>query len=195
MDDLHQLIEVEVAGIIHDVLYLDAMSELVYWCHARWVTVHPSEKAKLPTEHPDVAMEFKAGNFTVQKTRKCSQSSHEQNNALFKGDGGTVDLTDNPSAFAVGWLLDQRGSRADFRHSDQTPSVQTAFAEDVRSLVNVIEDHDNLIGEESVDMIDPRHQGNCRSCSDRGCPEYKDDWPGAVQVFHQRASGKKNQAH
>src|SRR5688572_1981145 len=68
-------------------------------CHA----VHLRDMAELFIKHPNVAKEFKAGKFTVQKTRKVFSSiaidqAHEQNNALIKGDGGAVGLTDNPSA-------------------------------------------------------------------------------------------------
>ena len=62
--------------------------------------------AKLATGHPDVAAQFNAGNFIVQKTRMVFSSipidqAHEQNNALIKGDGGAVGLTDNPSALRL----------------------------------------------------------------------------------------------
>ena len=54
--------------------------------------------AELFIKHPNVAKEFKAGKFTVQKTRKVFSSiatdqAHEQNNALIKVDGGAVGLT------------------------------------------------------------------------------------------------------
>ena len=52
--------------------------------------------------HPDVAAEFKKGNFVVKKTQHafCGISldhTHEQNNKLVKGDGGTIRLTENSS--------------------------------------------------------------------------------------------------
>ena len=57
----------------------------------------------LEIDHPDVAKEFKAGKFTVQKTTRVFSSmpidqAHEQNNALIKGDGGAVGLTEILSA-------------------------------------------------------------------------------------------------
>ena len=41
----------------------------------------------------------------------------------------------------------------DNRHHEQVPSVQKAFAEDVKNLVNVIEEMGNPFCEESDDLI------------------------------------------
>ena len=38
-------------------------------------------------------------------------------------------------------------------HHDQTPSVQTAFAKDVHSLVNLIDDLGNPFEEKSIDLL------------------------------------------
>jgi len=52
--------------------------------------------ARLPTSHPEIAMEFEAGNFMIQNT--CRQFSailidqaNEQNNAAIKGDNVAMD--------------------------------------------------------------------------------------------------------
>ena len=45
------------------------------------------------------------------------------------------------------------GGEVDTRHHDQTPSIQTAFAKDVRSLVSVSEDLGNPFEEESTDLL------------------------------------------
>ena len=60
--------------------------------YARWIPVHLRDMAALLMKHPGVAREFRAGNFTVQKTKNVFSSipidqAHEQNNALIKGDG------------------------------------------------------------------------------------------------------------
>ena len=54
----------------------------------------------LSETHPDVALEFNNGNFTVAKTtNQCSamaiDQAHKQNNACVKGDGGAIGLTQN----------------------------------------------------------------------------------------------------
>ena len=63
----------------------------------------------LPMKHPGVAREFRAGNFTVSNTNNVFSlipidQAHEQNNALIKGDGGAVGVTDNPSAL-LRWMI------------------------------------------------------------------------------------------
>ena len=65
--------------------------------------------AELPKTHPNTYRGFNAGHFTVQKTKRIFSSipidqAHEQNNALVKGDGGAVGLTDNPSALRR-WMI------------------------------------------------------------------------------------------
>lgn len=97
-------------------MYIDALTELASWFHAidhsnyaRWIPVHLRDMAELPEKHPDVAREFRAGQFAVQKTKKVFSSipidqAHEQNNACIKGDGGAVGLTDNPSALRC-WMI------------------------------------------------------------------------------------------
>ena len=97
-------------------MYVDALTELVPWFfaldhtnYARWIPVHLRDMVALPKTHPDVYREFNAGHFTVQKTERIFSSipidqAHEQNNALVKGDGGAVGLTENPSALRR-WMV------------------------------------------------------------------------------------------
>ena len=97
-------------------MYLAALTELAPWFHAldhtqyaRWIPVHLRNMVALPMKHPGVAIEFDAGNFTVRKTKNVFScipidQAHEQNNALIKGDGGAVGVTDNPSAL-LRWMI------------------------------------------------------------------------------------------
>ena len=94
--------------------------------------------------------------------------AHEQNNACVKSDGGAVGLTDNPSALRR-WMISEpkvarvirefessdmhENERVNTRHHDQTRSVQTSFAKDVRSLVTVIEELRNPFEEKSQDLL------------------------------------------
>ena len=161
-------------------MYLDALTELVPWFHAldhtnyaRWLPVHLKDMAELSKKHPEVAKAFSDCKFTVQKTNRvfsaiATDQAHEQNNAHIKGDGGAVGLTDNPSTLRC-WMVagpevarvieefdDQqhhcRGD-VDVCHHDQTPSIQTAFAKDVRSLVSAFDDLGNPFEEESNDLL------------------------------------------
>ena len=64
---------------------------------------------ELSRKHPEVAIEFNEGKFTVRKTNRVFfaitiDQSHEQNNAYIKGDGGAVGLTDNPDALQR-WMV------------------------------------------------------------------------------------------
>jgi len=127
----------------------------------------------LPTAHAEIAKEFEAGNFTIQKTRRQFSAipvdqAHEQNNAAIKRDGGAVGLTDNPTALRR-WMMagpeiarligefedepDFRNTSPDTRHHDQSASVQSTFVKDVQSMVNVMEDFGNPFQEESPDLL------------------------------------------
>ena len=53
--------------------------------------------------HPDIFTEFSRGHFVVRKTEKTFSSmvidqAHEQNNAVIKGDGGAIGLTEDQTA-------------------------------------------------------------------------------------------------
>jgi len=87
--------------------YVDALRELAVWFHAldhtnygRWIPVHLRAMVELPTTRPEIAQEFRAGNFMVQETNRpfsaiLVDQPQEQNNATIKGHGGAVGLTDN----------------------------------------------------------------------------------------------------
>ena len=91
-------------------LYVDALTNIVPWYfaldhihYARWLPVHIRDMVALRDIHPTAFSEFVNGKFVVKKTtRRFSAISidqaHEQNNALVKGDGGAVGLTENPAA-------------------------------------------------------------------------------------------------
>jgi len=98
------------------MMYLDALTQQAPWFHAldhthytRWISVHWKDMVELTIKRPDVANKFSEGHFTVQKTQRVFSlipidQAHEQNNACIKGDGGTVGLTDNPSALRR-WMV------------------------------------------------------------------------------------------
>ena len=161
-------------------MYLDALAEHAPWFHAfnhtnyaRWVPVHLRDMIELSTKHPEVAAEFNHGNFTIQITNRVFSSiaidqAHEQHNAYVKGDGGAVGLTNNPNALRR-WMIagpeiarvieefhaqqNHCKGKVTTLHHDQIPSVRSAYAKDVRSLVSVIEDLGNPCQEESTDLL------------------------------------------
>ena len=152
-------------------MYLDALTERVPWFvaldhtnYVRYIPGHLRDITELPKKHPDVAREFNAGNFTIQKTNRVFSAipidqAHEQNNACSKRDGGAVGLTDDPSALQR-WLVARAevthqlmGRRHEVIHHDQTANVQNAFRKDVCSLGNVMEELGNPFEEESEDLL------------------------------------------
>ena len=97
-------------------MYIESLTKLSSWFfttnhfhYARWVPIHIRDMVRLSQALPEVAEEFKKGNFTVQKTL-CSFSAiaidqaHEQNNACIKGDGGAVGLLQSPEALRR-WMV------------------------------------------------------------------------------------------
>ena len=147
-------------------LYIDALSKIVPWFfaldhthYARWVPVHLRDMVTMQSCLPSVYNEFLKGNFTVKKTSHAFSSmaidqAHEQNNAIVKGDGGAVGLTENPSALRR-WMVAgpemarlvgefevqlDKTKATDLKHHEQRRHVQKAFAQDVQSLISVFED-------------------------------------------------------
>ena len=65
--------------------------------------MHYRDMQVLSFRHPDVYKHFSDGAFVVHKTNRAFSSialdhDHEQVNALVKGQGGAVGLTENPAA-------------------------------------------------------------------------------------------------
>ena len=120
-------------------------------------------------------MIISSGSFTVRKTgRKFSamaiDQAHEQNNAMVKGDGGAVGLTENPSAlrrwmisgpeiarivneFEVGVHMGKgNDKKSNTKHHEEARSTQLSFFKDTRSLVAVLEEMGNPFLEESEEL-------------------------------------------
>ncbi|KAJ8396338.1 hypothetical protein AAFF_G00019150 [Aldrovandia affinis] len=162
------------------LLYTDALSKLVPWFfalghtnYARWIPVHLRDMVTLVTKHPSVYAQFLAGNFTVKKTTHAFSAialdqAHEQNNALVKGDGGAVGLTENPAALRR-WMVsgpemarlisefqattEKRMKKTELKHHEQTKHTQVAFARDVRALTRVMGEMGNPFCEDSKDLL------------------------------------------
>lgn len=97
-------------------LYVDSLTKLAPWFfildrtnYARWVPVHIRDMSNLSTTHPQVAVEFNNGNFTVRKTGRVFSAmaidqAHEQNKCTIKSDGGAIGLTQSPDALRR-WMV------------------------------------------------------------------------------------------
>lgn len=63
----------------------------------------------LQTTHPGIYQEFEKENFAVRKTESkfpniAIDQAHEQINAIVKGDGGAIGLTEDPAALRR-WMV------------------------------------------------------------------------------------------
>lgn len=63
----------------------------------------------LQTTHPDIYQEFEKGNFAIRKTESkfsniAIDQAHEKNNAIVKGDGRAIGLTEDPAALRR-WMV------------------------------------------------------------------------------------------
>ena len=120
-----------------------------------------------------MAREFHKGNFVVHKSARdfsavAIDQAHEQNNAVIKGDGGAVGLTEDPSALrrwmvagpevsrlvanyeAVSGAKDVKKSN---RHHEQTEAAQKSFFEKVKLLTSVMREMGNPFTETSDDLL------------------------------------------
>jgi hypothetical protein len=159
-------------------MFVEAMKDVVPWFfaldhtnYARWVTVHLRDMLTISSSHPEIASEFQHGRFTISKTKHRFSSiaidqAHEQLNAVIKGDGGAVGLTENEMALRR-WVIagpevcrvisefehNVLDSNSDASHHEQTDSMQKSFREDVRNLLRVFEETGNPFMEASSEAL------------------------------------------
>ena len=117
------------------------------------MAVHVTDLLTLEINNKDIHEEFLKGNFVTQKTKRkfsavAHDQVHEQLNAMVKGDGGMIDITENEEALRrwkvsrpdVARLLleysDNLSNENQFEeeHHERTPSVQNNFANDVKNV-------------------------------------------------------------
>ena len=139
-------------------LYLEALAKLVPYFfannnanYARWLPIHLRDMICLEKQHPEVAREFHASNFVVHKLHRDFSSlaidqAHEQNNAVIKGDGGAIGLTEDPSALRR-WMVagpeitkfvanykevsGTKNVKKGNHHQEQSPTVHKTFFEKI----------------------------------------------------------------
>jgi hypothetical protein len=161
-------------------LYKASLTKLMPWFfaldhhnYARWLSVHIRDMNLLHITHPPMHKEFSDGKFVVYKSKAPFSSiaidqAHEQNNALVKGDGGAVGLTENAAALRR-WmvagpevatliedfenLLFSSTMSDDKVHHDQTASVQKTFVKEVKSLTATMEAMGNPFTDRSGDLF------------------------------------------
>jgi hypothetical protein len=125
----------------------------------------------LQREHPEIYAEFDKGNFTVRKTdNKFSNiaidQAHEQNNAIVKGDGGAIGLTEDPVALRrwmvagpeISRLIDEftgicgNVHEKNKKHHEEIHAAQKDINAKVNRLLLTISEMGNPFEEESPDL-------------------------------------------
>ena len=104
------------------------------------MAIHLRDMVSLEQTHPLVFNELQLGRFVVHKTNRelsgiAIDQAHEQANAIVKGDGGAIGVTEDPSALRrwmvsgpeVSQLVNQyelasqvNEATEDIRHHEQT---------------------------------------------------------------------------
>ena len=161
-------------------LYLEALRGIVPWMfvrdhynYARWMTVHISDQENLKVKCPSVDREFHNGLFVTQKAKQrfsllAHDQIHEKLNAVVKGDGGVVGITENEEALKR-WTVagpeiarilndyevtfDRKQKGASDLHHEQHPSTQRRFAMNVRNVTTCIDEKGNPFLEDSADLL------------------------------------------
>ncbi|KAJ8375399.1 hypothetical protein SKAU_G00059790 [Synaphobranchus kaupii] len=161
-------------------LYCQALSELIPYFfannnvnYARWLPVHLRDMLSLHQIHPELALEFHNGKFVVHKSSRefsamAIDQAHEQANALIKGDGGAVGVTEDPSALRR-WMVagpevshlvaqyeaasEAKDASKHIRHHEQTEQVQRVFFEKADRLYKAMNDMGNPFQEETGDLL------------------------------------------
>ncbi|EDO43913.1 predicted protein [Nematostella vectensis] len=144
------------------LVFLKSLRLLEFAMYVDALPIHVRDMQELEHKTPFVAKAFTQGFFTVNKTNRRFSSiavdqAHEQNNAVVKGDGGAVGLTENAGALRR-WMLSgpemarlinefertlmgtESNSEMRKHHEDEV-SYQRAFQKDVKSLTNVLEEY------------------------------------------------------
>ncbi len=114
-------------------LYVQALVKIIPWYlaldhthYARWTPVHLHDMISLEQSHPSIYAEFAKRNFIVKKSKRSFSAisidqAHEQNNAIVKGDGGAIGLTENSTALYRWMVSDTEMARliGEFQTSDE----------------------------------------------------------------------------
>ena len=97
-------------------MYVDSLGKIIplmfaldHYHYARWMSFHVKDLLALNATCPAVYDEFVRGNFVTQKSQYTFSALshdqvHEQLNAIVKGDGGVIGITENEAALKR-WMV------------------------------------------------------------------------------------------
>ena len=114
-----ELLVLNLVGSIrsgHFQQYMKSIQDLIPWSFvmdninfSRSLSIHLRDMTSLSTLHPSVYTHFSEGRFVAHRTTSsfsgmALDQAHEQLNALVKGEGGAVGLTENAAAMRR-WMV------------------------------------------------------------------------------------------
>ena len=141
-------------------MYVEALGSIIPWMfaldhfhYATWLSVHVRDLTQLEYECPKVCDEKTSNKFSMM----AHDQIHEQLNAIVKGDGEIIGITENESALKRWMVAGPETARiiTEFSvmhstivkchdsHHEQIPSIQNRFAANVRDVVDVFNDMGN----------------------------------------------------
>lgn len=159
-------------------LYVETLEVLVPWFfaldhtnYARWLPIHIRDMRSLPES---IQGHMKTCWIISKSLNKFSSipidQAHEQNNAIVKGIGGAIGLTENPVAFRrwmvagpeMARLLQEfedhfmdcnHGGEQHNEHHEQGPATQKNFQRNVKNLVTTISEMGNPFSDECSELV------------------------------------------
>ena len=160
-------------------LYRQSLCELISFSfannnvnYARWLPIHFRDMMLLGEAHPQLTAEFHSGKCVVHKSNRefsalAIDQAHEQANAVIKGDGGAICVTEDPSALRRWMIADPEVSHLvakyesaseakdadeNTRHHEQAEHTQNAFFDKVQKIYTVMKDMGNPFMDEAGDI-------------------------------------------
>ena len=157
--------------------YIESLRKIVplmfamdHFHYARWLSVHIQDLDQLQNDCPDLWQELVNGHFVTQKTNNlfsmmAHDHVHEQLNAVVKGDGGIIGITENEPALrrfmvagpetarVLSEVESRHAATKNSPHHEQTSGTQQRFAKDVLNTVKAFNEMGNPFTETSTDLL------------------------------------------
>ncbi len=113
------------------LMYVECLGRLLPWMFAmdhihysRWLTVHVRDLVNLQNQCQSTYAEFLSGNFVTHNTSHrfsamAHDQVHEQLNAMVKGDGGVIGITESETALRRWMVAGPETSRILIEHDEK----------------------------------------------------------------------------